>query len=179
MADRDQPDLPSLDFLQDKMPQLALSNEIQHGTDLVRQKETGSPAQSPCNAETLKFPAGKLCRKPVHPVLFNSQSLDHPLFHLVSFQNDLFHPQSGIDGKLRLLPDHLYRAVSLVGGKRPSIQQYFPCIRLQIAGQKLAERCLAISAGSLNSYPLMAVHRQAEMLQDLLPVLYIAVRYVS
>ena len=62
MADYEHSDISSFCFFDEKMPDLALGDEIQHGCDLVCQKETGSLSQGSCNAEALSYNPETLSR---------------------------------------------------------------------------------------------------------------------
>ena len=122
MRYHDQPDFPPFYFIQQKIPDLALRDEIQHGTDLVCNQKPCLFSQCPCNTETLQFPSGQFLGIPVHPIFLNSQPLYDPLFNRSAVRQNFLHFQSGIHSLFRMLPDHLHGAIPFIR-QRLSIQQ--------------------------------------------------------
>ena len=57
MADSNQSDFPFLHLLQKEIPDLALGNQIQHCTDLVRQQKPGSLSKCTGKLEPLQLSA--------------------------------------------------------------------------------------------------------------------------
>ena len=154
---------PLFHLLHQEAPDLALGYQIQHGADLVCQKKAGPLSQSPGNAEPLHFTPGDLSGIPVQPVRFNSQPFYDPRLNAVPFRQHLPHFQPGIDRLLRVLPNHLHRAVSSERRQGASVQKHFPVIRLLVAGQDFTERGLSEATGRNQAYPLLPGHFQMKI----------------
>ena len=73
MTDHQHPYLPPGRFFHKKIPYLSLGNQIQHGTDFIRNQISGSLPQRSRDAEPLQFPSGQFLRIPGFPVRFDAQ----------------------------------------------------------------------------------------------------------
>ena len=114
VADYDHTNSSSLGFFHKEMPDLALSNKVEHCTDLICQKKSCSFSKCSCNTESLQFSPGKFRWKAIHPVRLYSQFLYQFRLYLISFFKNISHPKSRIHRLLRVLPDHLYRTIGFI-----------------------------------------------------------------
>ena len=62
MTDDEQSQIPPPGLIQQKIPNLRLGHEIQHGGDLIAQQEAHRRIQRPRQAEPLQLPSGQLRR---------------------------------------------------------------------------------------------------------------------
>ena len=134
VAYNDQPQLTPLGFSQEKVPDLGLGDEIQHGGDLIAQEVAHPVPQGPGDAEALKLPPGELQGIALQPGGLDVQGVQQAVFYRTGLIEGLPQAQEGVYRRLRVLPDHLYRAEAPVGGERAAVQQDLPPVGPLIAG---------------------------------------------
>lgn len=163
VADYDHSNFALFGFIHKEMPDLTLCDEIQHGADLIRQKELCPLSQRSCNTKPLHFSPGQLCRKTVHPVCLNAKSFDKVRRYVIPLLKHRSHSQPGINGLFRMLPDQLNRTVGAIEIKRLSVQQNLSAVRLLISRQYFTEGCFSKSAWRHKPYPLCTLCFQTEI----------------
>ena len=100
---------------------LGLDGHIQCGNGLVTDDQLGLQHQCPGDADTLSLAAGKLMGVPVGMLLGQAHPLQHGIDDVVGLfltadhtvgdewlGNDVPHSHSGIEGRIRILEDHLH-----------------------------------------------------------------------
>ena len=165
MADDEQAQLPPRRLLQQKVPDLGLGNQVQHGGDLVAQEKPGRRPQSPGDAEPLELSAGELRGIALQPARLDVQSVQHPLLHRPALGQGVSQLHQRVHYRLRVLPYHLHRAVAPPMRQGPAVQQHLSPVRLFIAGEQLAQGGLAPAAGGGQPQPLPRLQGQIHPVQ--------------
>ncbi|MEE4252825.1 MAG: hypothetical protein V2I50_02170 [Desulfuromusa sp.] len=117
MTDNQHPKLLLLHRFQQHLPDLGLTDRIQHGRDLIGNEKGGLRAQGPGNGQALQFAAREFMGIAVEPAGFDAQLLKQRWFGLKRLGQGAAQLPAGIKALLRVLIDQLNRQKALASNR--------------------------------------------------------------